>query len=119
MAKKNATAMRFQVSQTHNKQDCEVSVDGSRIAVTRRVDQRVGFIITVLGKSPFGFKSVQSIVNRLNTSFKGASYTYNDVYPTLLRMRDEAGIVKHTSAGAWVLTPKAREVWSKIEKKGV
>jgi len=117
MAKKNATAMRFQVSQSHNRQDCEVSKDG-RIEVTRRVDLRIGYIITALGSTPFGFKSIQALVDKLNRTFKGAHYTVNDIAPTLKRMRDEAGIVKKTANG-WSLTPKAREVWNKIEKKGV
>lgn len=108
-------SMNFNATQTHNRFDCEPSHGGGRYGMTRRVDLRIGYIITVFGQTPTGFTSVQAIVDRLNRNHKGAGYTYNDVYPTLLRMRDEAGIVTFRS-GTWALSPKAKEVWSKIER---
>lgn len=109
--------MNFNARQTHNRFDCEYSKDGGRHTMIRRVDLRIGYIITAFGETPSGFVSVQAVADKLNRMHKGANYTFNDIYPTLVRMRDQAGIVENHTDGSWTMAPKARSIYSKIEKK--
>jgi len=113
---KKTIAMGFNVTQTHNRYDCETAHSSGRYGMNRRVDLRIGYIITVFGQTPTGFKSVQSVVDRLNRTYKGAGYNKNDVRHALHRMRDELGIITLTSSGGWVLSPKARAIYSKVSK---
>lgn len=112
--RKSPIVMNFNVVQTHNKFDCE-PLDGSdRHGMSRRVDLRIGYIITVFAQSPTGFNSVGDVVNRLNKLHKGAGYTYNDVYPTILRMKG-VGLISQRASG-WFLSEDARAKYSAITK---
>jgi hypothetical protein len=112
-------AMSFNVTQTHNRYDCETAHSSGRYGMNRRVDLRIGYIITVFCQTPTGFKSVQSVVDRLNRTYKGAGYNNNDVRHALHRMRDELRIVTYTSSDGWVIKPNARAIYSKVSKRGV
>lgn len=98
----------FNVIQTHNSHDCEsVEVNG-RQGMSRRNDLRIGNLITIFGQTPTGFKTVKTIVERMNRKYK-SNYTYNDVYPTLRKM-EKAGILTR-DGGAWTLVPQARALY--------
>jgi hypothetical protein len=105
--------MNFNLSQTHNKFDCEPAHSNGRYGMVRRVDLRIGYIITALSATPSGFNTAQNVVDKLNRSHKGAGYTYNDVYPVLRKMV-AVGIVSDN--GGWKLTPKGKATWAKVEK---
>ncbi len=110
--------MNFNIVQSHNRHDCKIENGryGRRI-IYRSVAVRIGYIITAFGRSPRGFCSISDLVAVMNKMFKGAMYHYNDIYPTLKRMSDEAGIVeRNETTGLWTLSKKAQSTWNKVEK---
>ena len=110
-------AMNFNVIQTHNNFDCEPIQVDDRNGMKRRVDLRIGYIMTVFGHVPTGFSSASSIVERLNDLHPGANYKYGDILPTLKRM-ETLGLVSR-EGGVWNLTAsvqKVRAKYSKVEK---
>ena len=115
MPKKAPETMNFNVVQTHNNFDCESTTKDGRSGMSRRVDRRIGYIITALGQTPAGFQTVSHLVTRLNKLHKGAAYRYGDIYPTLIRM-GTVGLIRRDSGGAWILTDKAREKFQAINK---
>lgn len=106
--------MNFNVVQTHNKFDCEPHHTGGRYGMSRRVDLRIGYIITVFGQTPTGFASIGHVVERLNKLHKGAGYTYSDIYPTIQRMKS-VGLISQRQTG-WFLSDDARAKYNAIVK---
>ncbi len=106
--------MNFNVVQTHNKADCEPHHEGGRYGMIRRVDKRIGYILTVFLQTPTGFSSLGPVVERINKLHKGANYRYGDIYPTVLRMK-EVGLIRQTASG-WSVPSDAREKFAKFDK---
>ena len=107
--------MKFVRVQTHNQHDCKVGIsDDGRFMTDRRVEDRIGYIVSVLAKAPTGFGSVSEIIEKLNKQYPGANYTHNDIYPQMLRAV-EAKLVNHTAGGVWRLAPRGTDAWKALK----
>lgn len=107
--------MRFVRVQSHNLHDCKVTYANGRISTDRHVEDRIGYIVAILGKTPTGFSSVNEIVERMNEKYPGAHYRYSDIYPQMLRAV-EAKLVVHTAGGTWRLAPRGADAWKQLKQ---
>lgn len=102
------TTIRTLPRRGFNTHDATYRNDGDRHTVIVDVERRLGLVVNALGRKPAGYSSADAIAEHLNTRFKDASYTSNDIIHCLRTLK-EAGIVEYL--GTWKLVPRGQNKW--------
>jgi|SRR5665213_2159458 len=103
------TTIRTLPRRGFNTHDASYRNDGDRHTVIVDVPRRLGLVVNAFGRKPSGYNSANEIAEHLNTRFKDASYTGNDILHCL-RVLGKAGIAEYVG-GVWKLAPRGQNKW--------